>query len=116
MCDDTSRESNEYYICINPEFPIFCCRSIRLFYHLVFNFATLLRPLGATFHSLLSKTMIFQDSKMAALVQQLDHYSKVGIPKVQHQVPFQFPEDEVEEGEQCLLWRSSSRVARDSVQ
>lgn len=39
---------------------------------------------------------------MAALVQQLDHYSKVGIPKVQHQdyqVPFPFPEDEVEEGE-----------------
>ena len=39
---------------------------------------------------------------MAALVQQLDHYSKVGIPKVQHQdyqSPFPFPEDEVEEGE-----------------
>ena len=39
---------------------------------------------------------------MAALVQQLDHYSKVGIPKVQHQdyqVTFPFPEDEVEEGE-----------------
>ena len=39
---------------------------------------------------------------MAALVQQLDHYSKVGIPKVHHQdyqVPFPFPEDEVEEGE-----------------
>jgi len=36
---------------------------------------------------------------MAALVQQLDTYSKVGIPKLQQQsVAFEH-EDEVEEGE-----------------
>ncbi len=35
---------------------------------------------------------------MAALVQQLDTYSKIGIPKLHHQAHFEY-EDEVEEGE-----------------
>lgn len=35
---------------------------------------------------------------MAALVQQLDTYSRIGIPKLHHQVAFEY-EDEVEEGE-----------------
>lgn len=38
-----------------------------------------------------------KDSKMAALVQQLDTYSKIGIPKLHHQAHFEY-EDEVEEG------------------
>ena len=51
---------------------------------------------------------------MAALVQQLDHYSKVGIPKVQHQdyqSPFPFPEDEVEEGESVGHTNRQLRIA-----
>ena len=35
---------------------------------------------------------------MAGLVQQLDTYSKIGIPKLHHHATFEY-EDEVEEGE-----------------
>lgn len=43
---------------------------------------------------------------MAALVQQLDSYSKVGIPKLHHNANFEY-EDEVEEGETARerVWR-----------
>lgn len=41
--------------------------------------------------------LVLQDSKMAALVQQLDTYSKIGIPKLHHNANFEY-EDEVEEG------------------
>ena len=61
----------------------------------------------ATFHSynknkklmiLISKFIITQDNKMDALVQQLDSYSRLGIPKLQHcAVKFE-AEDAVEEG------------------
>ncbi|XP_059085132.1 pleckstrin homology domain-containing family G member 5-like isoform X3 [Tigriopus californicus] len=37
-----------------------------------------------------------KESKMGALVSQLDNYSKIGIPKLHHQASFAF-EDEVEE-------------------
>ena len=47
---------------------------------------------------LIPKFIIIQDNKMDALVQQLDSYSRLGIPKLQHcAVKFE-AEDAVEEG------------------
>ena len=58
---------------------------------------------------------------MAALVQQLDTYSKIGIPKLHHHANVEY-EDEVEEGEKdeninfdvCFLirleWLKSTRI------
>ena len=44
------------------------------------------------------KSIMIQDNKMDALVQQLDSYSRLGIPKLQHcAVKFE-AEDAVEEG------------------
>jgi hypothetical protein len=39
---------------------------------------------------------------MSALVQQLDMYSRIGIPKLHHQVTFEF-DDEVEEGKSSSI-------------
>ena len=51
-----------------------------------------------TISILISKFIIIQDNKMDALVQQLDSYSRLGIPKLQHcAVQFE-AEDAVEEG------------------
>ena len=47
---------------------------------------------------------------MDALVQQLDSYSRLGIPKLQHSTVNFEAEDEVEEGMLTPIWVISSLI------